>query len=318
MRLVAVAKSVKMVRFSELLKGGDVSDFVDAGGTREKLLDRAAAAEPLTELAVAKMIAEEKLGQLSIGDIEAELGAIDWSAPTNDVLRTLDEVSKLLPPMTALERSLMRERSIKLLCERGVKAPAKLVDALLGSAPRDEKDELSGRPVVFEELEPWSNGAVDPHELLGEVFTFFERYLFLPVHGALTLALWTLLTYVFDNFDVCPYLCVTLPLPGCGKSLTLDALSAVVYRPLRTASITPAAIFRSIEAHQPALLIDEADTFLDNDELRGVVNSGHARAGAFVLRMVPHGEDYATRAFTTWCPKAIALIGRPVRSRVAR
>lgn len=42
---------------------------------------------------------------------------------------------------------------------------------------------------------------------------------------------------------------------------------------------------------KPTMLIDEADTFLcDNDELRGVLNTGHTRATAYVIRTV--GEDH--------------------------
>ena len=64
-----------------------------------------------------------------------------------------------------------------------------------------------------------------------------------------------------------------------------------------------------MEKYKPTLLIDEADTFLhDNDELRGVLNSGHARAGAYVVRTV--GDTHEPEVFRTWAPKAIALIGK--------
>ena len=57
------------------------------------------------------------------------------------------------------------------------------------------------------------------------------------------------------------------------------------------------------------MLIDEADSFLRNsDELRGVLNSGHTRDSAFVIRTV--GEDHEPRRFSTWGAKAIALIGK--------
>jgi hypothetical protein len=56
------------------------------------------------------------------------------------------------------------------------------------------------------------------------------------------------------------------------------------------------------------LLIDEADSFLrDNEELRGVLNSGHRRGGA-VLRNV--GDDHEPRSFSTYAACAIALIGQ--------
>src|SRR4029077_17848145 len=44
----------------------------------------------------------------------------------------------------------------------------------------------------------------------------------------------------------------------------------------------------------------------DNEELRGMLNSGHRRGGG-VLRIV--GEDHAPRAFATYGACAIALIG---------
>jgi hypothetical protein len=55
----------------------------------------------------------------------------------------------------------------------------------------------------------------------------------------------------------------------------LKLLGALVRRPLQTSNVTTAVVFRAIEAYQPTLLVDEADTFLrDHDELRGVLNTG--------------------------------------------
>jgi hypothetical protein len=63
-----------------------------------------------------------------------------------------------------------------------------------------------------------------------------------------------------------------------------------------------------VEIQHPTLLIDEADTFLsENEELRGILNSGHRRGGS-VIRTV--GEDFEPRAFSTYSACAIALIGK--------
>jgi putative DNA primase/helicase len=57
------------------------------------------------------------------------------------------------------------------------------------------------------------------------------------------------------------------------------------------------------------MLIDEVDTFLaDKSDLRGVLNSGHTKSAAFVLRCV--GDDSVPQPFSTWCPKVFAHIGR--------
>jgi putative DNA primase/helicase len=80
-------------------------------------------------------------------------------------------------------------------------------------------------------------------------------------------------------------------------------------RPLAAANLTPAVAFRIIEAARPTLLIDETDTFVkENDKLGGVLNSGHTRATAFVIRC--QGEDNQPRCFSTWAAIALAAIGK--------
>jgi len=55
------------------------------------------------------------------------------------------------------------------------------------------------------------------------------------------------------------------------------------------------------------LLMDEADNWLNvRQELRAVLNSGSKRSGAKVPRMVGAEPGW----FSTWYPKALALIDR--------
>jgi putative DNA primase/helicase len=83
----------------------------------------------------------------------------------------------------------------------------------------------------------------------------------------------------------------------------------LVPKPLSAANVTPATTFRAIERWHPTMLIDEMDTFLDDkSELRGVLNSGHTRSQAYVLRCV--GDDLIPKQFSTWSPKAFAHIGK--------
>jgi putative DNA primase/helicase len=63
-----------------------------------------------------------------------------------------------------------------------------------------------------------------------------------------------------------------------------------------------------VDAKTPTLLIDEADAFLvKNDELRAILNSGHRRGSALVLRV--EGENFETREFATFAAAAITCIG---------
>ena len=97
----------------------------------------------------------------------------------------------------------------------------------------------------------------------------------------------------------------TSPEPDCGKSTSLSIIQLLVLSAVPSVNISPAAMFRTIERHRPTLLVDEADTLLaDNEELRAVLNSGHSRSSAFVLRC--EGDDPEPRLFGTWAAVATA------------
>lgn len=173
----------------------------------------------------------------------------------------------------------------------------------------DEDDGAAGRALVLPEPEPWHK-AVDGAALLDEIERTFTRFVILPNHAATALALWVAHTYAMEAANAAPRLVVLSPEKRCGKTTLLSVLKRTVYRAMPASNISPAALFRTIEAFQPTLLLDEADTWLrgDADELRGVVNCGHTRDAAFVIRTV--GEDHEPRAFSTWAPIVIAAIGK--------
>jgi putative DNA primase/helicase len=149
---------------------------------------------------------------------------------------------------------------------------------------------------------------VDGALLLAELAAFIARHVFLPDSAADAIAVWALHSYRFNAFRHTPRLAFTSPEKRCGKTTALDALALLACGPLSTANITSAALFRTIELAAPTLLIDEADTFLrDNDDLRGAINAGHKRDGQ-VIRCV--GDDAEPRGFNVFAPVAIAAIGR--------
>jgi len=206
-----------------------------------------------------------------------------------------------LPP---LEYDRRREAAARRL---GVRVAT--LDAEVRKARSDAADDASGgRALKLDDPEPWPE-PVEAGELLDEIETFAGRYLVLPEGGAAALALWALHTWAHEAATISPVLAITSPEKRCGKTTALTVLGEIVRRPLFAANVTAAALFRSTEMWQPTLLVDEADTFLrDSDELRGILNSGHNRSAAFVVRTV--GENHEPHQFTTWSPKAIALIGK--------
>ncbi|MBA2594042.1 MAG: DUF3631 domain-containing protein [Pseudomonadota bacterium] len=169
-------------------------------------------------------------------------------------------------------------------------------------------NDSQGEAVLFPEIEPWPE-PVDGAELLTDLAAKYRRHVVLPEHAPAALALWTLFTHAIPAVNVAPILAITSPEKRCGKSAVIALLRHLARRPLPSANISAPALFRSVEAWSPTLLIDEGDTFLrNNDELRGVLNSGHTRDSAFVIRTV--GEDHEPRRFSTWGAKTIALIGK--------
>jgi len=181
-----------------------------------------------------------------------------------------------------------------------------ILDRLV-AADREPDDSKQGRALKLHEPEPWHE-AVNGTELLNNLSAVIRQHVVMPDHAADTAALWVVSTYLLDVFGITPRLAVTSPEKGCGKTTLLDVLSHLVWRPLPTANATVSAIFRVVEMLRPTLLIDEGDTFLsENQELRGILNTGHRRGGS-VTRTV--GEDFEPRAFSTYSACAISLIGK--------
>jgi hypothetical protein len=164
----------------------------------------------------------------------------------------------------------------------------------------------AGRPLTLPLPAPWPT-PVEGAALLDEIVSAVATYVMMPQESAIAVALWCLHAHAFDASQISPRLFITSPEKRCGKSTLLRVIQALVPKALQASNITAAALFRTVEAVRPTLLIDEADTFLsENEELRGIINSGHARDGQ-VIRLV--GDDYEARRFSTWCPTAIAAIG---------
>jgi len=147
---------------------------------------------------------------------------------------------------------------------------------------------------------------VDGAALLNNLRQIFRRYVVLPTGADIVLSLWVLHAWTMDAGDISPLMVLVSPTKRCGKTSVLILIYFLTPRSELSSNITAPALFRYIEDVRPTLLIDEADSFAkDNEELRGILNSGHTKAAANVIRNV----DHKPRRFSTWAPKAIATIG---------
>ncbi len=165
-------------------------------------------------------------------------------------------------------------------------------------------------------LSPWPKEVV-LWEIADEILTLLRRYVIIGEEHAIAVTLWTCASWIYNSFDIFPYLLLSSPTKRCGKTRLLGILRNLVNNGLQAASISAAALFRVVEAERPTLLLDEFDQQTNTDDLLNLLNSGHERSGASI-RLVPQGKEYVHRSFSTFCPKIIAMIGKPKETLIDR
>ena len=215
---------------------------------------------------------------------------------------SISDAIKRLARLHQLEYEQIRVSEAKRL---GIRA-SQLDDSV--KSARQEGREATGKGPLFKEVEPWPN-PVDGAALLDEIENIVHSFIICDQDAGIATALWIAFTWLISQAQVAPLLVITAPEKRCGKSQLLDLVSRLSCRSLVASNISPAAIFRVIERDGPTLMIDEADSFMqDNEEIRGILNSGHTRQSAYVIRCV--GDNQEPRQFSTWGAKAISGIGQ--------
>jgi len=302
MTLRELLETLKCLSVTIALQGGDTITIEPRDVLTPAL--RAALAEHH-----AALVAFIRSGPRAPSSFDTLMTALDGVGPRPPVDLLQERLRTLAAGLVGadpLVRELARAEAIGRLNALGVRTPARLVDAALTAHLSDPSGAAPGRCLLFADPEPWPE-AVDGAALLDELAHTYRSFVSLPDGGAEALALWIVFTYALDAFDVAPILALCSPLKRCGKTTTEDVTSVLAKRPLAAANISAAALYRTVECFAPTLIVDEADTFLlTNLALRGIINSGHTRATAFVIRTAGHEP----RIFSTWGPRMIALIGR--------
>tara|TARA_R110001599_G_scaffold350254_1_gene580017 strand:+ start:4067 stop:5671 length:1605 start_codon:yes stop_codon:yes gene_type:complete len=215
-----------------------------------------------------------------------------------------DQVISDLAKLSSMDYERQREGAAKALGIKRVSTLDKIVKQYrIDQEVKPESNELKNG------IEPWHD-PVNGQMLASSIIKAFHDHTILPEGGDIALTLWAIGSYCFNAFRIYPKLCLSSPEKRCGKTTTMETLGAMTHRTLMASNVSPSTLFRSIECWQPSILIDEGDTFIDgNEELRGIINSGHTRSGASVLRCV--GDDHEPKQFSTWAPMAIAMIKTP-------
>lgn len=149
---------------------------------------------------------------------------------------------------------------------------------------------------------------------LEEVSEFIRWYVFLTSDQLVAITLWVAHCHAFEWAEATPYLNIHSPEKRSGKSRLLEVLSLLVPRPWPTGRVTPAVLLRKVDAEVPTLLLDESDAAFRSDRqyseaLRAILDFGWRRGGQATI-CVKRGGDWVPRNFSSFCPKAIAGIGR--------
>jgi hypothetical protein len=177
-----------------------------------------------------------------------------------------------------------------------------------------------GEPLEYENEE----------KLYGEIRDFIWDHLDIARDGRFydVLTAWLMADWIQESFNNAPYLHFNGP-PNSGKSRGLEVVQSLGFRCLLSPSVSPAALYRTIEVFKPTFLIDEAELYtskgLDETkrEVLSVLNAGY-RKGQTVIRADSKGETL--RLFDVFGFKALAsvqtlpptLAGRAIRIPMMR
>jgi hypothetical protein len=256
-----------------------------------------------TDAVVAKVLAATK----SVGD-----PAWDWAKEERAIRAMCESWLKKHPRHDPLLVELARLSRFEY--DRRRKQEAKKLGIKLDTLDR-EVAELRAESAADKDflphwtVEPWPE-QVDGAALLDALRVHFKRYVVLSEHADIALALWTLNTWVFESFDIAPYLSITSPTRRCGKTVLMTMLYWLCGRGKKSDSMSKPAIYRSVDTERPTLVLDEVGWVLDpKDERQGILCGGFERNG-FVEVCEGEGTSITTRLFSTFCPKAFGLIGQ--------
>jgi hypothetical protein len=218
---------------------------------------------------------------------------------------TISAAVERLAALSALEYENVRGEEAKALNMR-----VSVLDKVVEKQKNILKPEEEHQSSIFPKVEPWAD-VVDGAGLLEEIYATIGRFIVCDEEIKVAVTLWIVFTWVIDHVQVAPLAVITAPEKRCGKSQLLSLIGMLVRRPMISSNISSSAVYRVVESHKPTLMIDEAGTFInkDNDEIRGIINSGHTRQTAYVIRNIVVGDNHEAVQFSTWGAKALAGIG---------
>ncbi len=173
-------------------------------------------------------------------------------------------------------------------------------------------------PPVSDDDQPWPEPVTDIGPVLDTALKETTRYVVAPKHQLAATMLWSAYVHLLPRedlgIDIAPRLGIRSEEPNSGKSTLLECIYNAAPNPLLTGSISASSLFRVIDQRRGTLFIDEADNIIHRNsspDLLAILNSGHMRKTAYVLRSVPTPDGgWVTVQFNTFAGIAFAGLKR--------
>ncbi|MGH9187204.1 MAG: hypothetical protein ACRD0U_15535 [Acidimicrobiales bacterium] len=122
--------------------------------------------------------------------------------------------------------------------------------------------------------------------LLDELRDWFTGHVaYASPHHPVAVTLWAAHTHALDRAASTPRLAFLSPEPESGKTRNLELLEPVARHGRLVLQMSPASMFRWVQALRPTILLDELDSVFgskasnDHEDLRALINSGHRARG---------------------------------------
>ncbi len=150
---------------------------------------------------------------------------------------------------------------------------------------------------------------VNANELAHEILELVNNHIACNPAIAVTVTIWIFFSWCVEVAYIAPIAWINAPMPRCGKTQLATLMGKMCKKPIMASSISPPALFRTIERYKPTFIIDEADSFFNgNVDLKNIINCGFSRDNPFVWRCV--GDNNEPMPFDVFGAKVISGIGK--------
>jgi hypothetical protein len=140
---------------------------------------------------------------------------------------------------------------------------------------------------------------------------YYRRFMVFPeTWWPDVLALWTLGTYLYPVFSAYPYLRISSPEPGCGKSLLGEIIAHLSFNGELMASPTEANIFRMAESERGTQVWDEVENQSEGDRgrlqaMKSALLNGYRAGGNVPRQERTRRGQFETVRFHVYVPRVL-------------